>query len=92
MKANKIKKIREKTVYYKVMCSAGLFGSFNMNSFDSHALTVLATDPINAIERAKRRGYGLNHSFNINGETEQWANWIVKLSGKSNHWKNLNYF
>lgn len=92
MKARHIKSLRAKAKYYKVIRTQGLFGSFWLSKFDEDAKIILATSPLEAVQRAKKRGYGLTLSYKKYGTTENWARWMVKEAHKNNHWRNLHYF
>lgn len=89
MKAKYFKKLREKATYYDVEVTSGLFGSFD--NFNGYYITVLATSYKNACLRACRRGHGRNHWGMFNVTTENWARFAVKLSNKTNHWRNISY-
>lgn len=89
MKAKHFKKLRVKLKYYDVETTTSLFGRFEWTWGKS--ITVLAKNHKNACYRAKRRGYGLNKSVG-DPTTENWAKWRVKLSCKSDNFKNVYYF
>lgn len=90
MKAKYFKKLRAICQWYDVETTNGIFGEFKYNWDKS--IRVLAKDPENACYRAKRRGYGLTKLISDNPSTENWARWRVKLSAKSDNFKNITYF
>lgn len=89
MKAKHFKKLRATCQWYDVDTTYSLFGRF----FTTWSgIRVLARSHREACFRAKRRGYGLNLSVNESTTTQNWAKWRVKLSSKSEHFKNVFYF
>lgn len=89
MKAKHFKKLRATCQWYDVETTTSLFGSFNWEW--DRSIRVLAKNYRQACIRAKSRGYGLNESVG-DGTTERWAKWRVKLSCKSDNFKNVVYF
>lgn len=89
MKAKHFKKLRKLCKWYDVETCRRIFGDFPNNWENS--IRVLAKNPRQACDRAQRRGYSLNDRIS-GGTTEKWAHWRVKLSGKSNHFRNVNYY
>lgn len=90
MKAKHFKKLRAKAQYYDVQVTQGMFGDFR-NGFRG-CVVVLAYNHSHACHRAKKRGFGLNHYINNGISGDDFAHWMVKLSYKSTHWKNVYYF
>ena len=95
MKAKYFKKLREKSDWYDVEVTKGLFGEFlgfDKEGFrQSDYITVLATSYENACLRACRRGYGRIHFGMFNVSPQNWARFAVKLTKKNNHWRNIAY-
>ena len=89
MKAKHFKKLRATCQWYDVETTTSLFGSFKFNW--DRSIRVLAKNHSQACYRAKRRGYGLTKTIGY-GTTENWATWRVKLTSKSDHFKNVAYF
>jgi hypothetical protein len=89
MKAKHFKKLRATCQWYDVETTTSLFGSFEW-TWD-RSIRVLAKSHREACYRVKRRGYGLTKSIG-DGTTENWARWRVKLSSKSDNFKNVAYF
>jgi len=90
MKAKHFKKLRQKVDWYDVEATGALFGTFS-GFMGGEFITVLATGYKNACLRACKRGYGREHWGMFNVTTEKWARFAVKLSSKSNHWRNIAY-
>lgn len=90
MKAKHFRKLRAKCQYYDVCTTWGLFGRFDTDF--SRKTTVLARSHVEAISRAKRRGVGRDLSKRENPTSEGWGRWKIKLSNKSDHWKNVVYY
>lgn len=88
MKAKHFKKLRKKLQWYDVQISRGLFGDFPWN-WDS-SIRVLAKNDEQACYRAQKRGYGLGLEIDFDPR-EDYAKWRVKLSSKSDHWKNIEF-
>ncbi len=89
MKARHFKTLRKTCQWYDVETAYGGFGKFK---FDwSKSMRVLAKTSKDACNRARRRGYGLNDRVGFSTD-EVWAHWRVKLTGKSNHFKNVTFF
>lgn len=90
MKARYFKKLRKKAQWFDVDTTNSLFGKFRFNWNGS--VRVLARNSREACIRAKRRGYGLTKVISDEKITENWARWRVKLSDKSDNFKNISYF
>lgn len=89
MKAKYFKKLKATHQWYDVETTTSLFGSFEFKWKKS--IRVLAKSHKHACFRAKRRGYGLTKSVG-DSTTEDWARWRVKLSSKSDNFRNVAYF
>ena len=87
MKAKHFKKIRKKARHYEVVKSEGLFGG----PFRGKPCIVLARNPVEAIRRARRRGWFTQCSFAGDYAPEMWAKFRVKFHGTSDHWRNFVY-
>jgi len=90
MRAKYFKKLRKNLQWYDVEHTNSLFGSFSWREKDN--VRVLAKNHFHACHRAKRRGYGLDYTISDTEQSFRWARWKVKLSGKSNNFKNLKYY
>lgn len=90
MKAKHIKKLRVTCQWYDVEITKSLFGSFEWDWNGS--IRVLAKNHRDACFRAKRRGYGLTKIIRDSSVSENWARWRVKLSAKSDNFKNITYY
>lgn len=89
MRARHFKKLRNSCNWYDVEATTNLFGDFEYHW--NKSIRVLAKNHRQACFRAQRRGHGLTKTISY-GVSENWARWRVKLSSKSDNFKNVFYF
>lgn len=90
-------KLKSELKEYQVIRSFRLFGKFTLKllddtpDFESLGITVLATNPKQAVLRAMRKGYGRD-SCNLTSTSRNWAKWAVKLKSKPNNHRYVYFY
>lgn len=90
LKANDIRKLRKELQWYDVDLTQSLFGSFNWDWND--AIKVRARTPLEAVIRARRKGYGSSMLFSREITVSMWAKYRTKLSSRPDKLKYVTYF
>lgn len=94
MKAKHFKRLRKKLKSFLVQASFDLFGDFdgyNRFAIKRTVIKVMALNPLNACERAVKRGY-YDEYINHGGTTKEWARWKVREEGKPDNHRYNFYF
>lgn len=83
MKAKDITKLRKSLSYYLVQKTKGNMGDYyyawldyNHSEYDRY-IVVLAKSPLNAVYRARKRGYGKGLLINFFGTKKPWSRFRV---------------
>lgn len=92
MKAKQFRRVRQQVQYFEVEKTSGMFGEFGRVKEGFHGVTVLARNDVEAIQRARKRGYGRKHDTSGHVCSESFAEFRVKPKEKPNQERYVHYY